>query len=228
MSLPAPYLKHGTVTLFHGDSEALIKHLPAYDLWLGDPPYGQGLQNSNMGKGRKHTKMTGLNRPGLPPDNTPFAAPVEWDDSPPPDWFFQAMMARTRWQAIWGGHLFNLPRSRGWVIWDKAHSRDFGHCEMAWTNLDQPMRRITHKWNGMLQEAGHKEKRWHIAQKPQRVLHFLLDMFRGVRTVVDPHAGGGSTGVACQRRGLFCTLIERDERNCEVIAKRLKKEAPCH
>jgi DNA modification methylase len=221
-----PFLKHGTVTLYHSACEDVIGSLRAYDLWLADPPYGQGLHQSNMGRGRKPTKMTGVNRPGYSPGNTEFAAGAEWDEAPPPAELFTAMMRRTRKQVIWGGQYFQLPVTRGWLIWDKAHSLDFGHCEMAWSSLDQPLKRIVHKWNGMLQEAGHKEKRWHIAQKPQRVLNWILDMVPDVRTVIDTHAGGGSTGVACQRRGLICTLIEKDERNCEVIAQRLRKEAP--
>lgn len=44
-------------------------------------------------------------------------------------------------------------------------------------------------------------------------------------TVLDPFAGGGSTGIAAMRTGRKSVLIELDERWCELSAKRLEKEA---
>lgn len=46
----------------------------------------------------------------------------------------------------------------------------------------------------------------------------------GGKSVLDPFAGCGTTGLACKSMGLPCTLIELEERYCEIAAKRLSQE----
>jgi len=65
--------------------------------------------------------------------------------------------------------------------------------------------------------------RYHVTQKPQNVLEFLLKYWSDEGdTVLDPTMGSGSTGVACQ--GLQRNFIgyELDGEIFEVAAKRLK------
>ncbi len=40
----------------------------------------------------------------------------------------------------------------------------------------------------------------------------------------DPFAGSGTTGRACKDMGRYCVLIEREERYCEIIARRMGQE----
>lgn len=40
--------------------------------------------------------------------------------------------------------------------------------------------------------------------------------------VVDPFAGGGTTGVACMNLNRHCILVEKDEKFCEMSSKRLE------
>lgn len=219
------------ISLYHGSAEAFVSsgarfdNGTRFDLCLTDPPYGQKLSRSNMGKGDSKPLGPGLRNPGArSPQRTAFADLAKWDHEPANPLTIYLLCQLTIWQAIWGGHLFGLPPNRGWLIWDKAHSADFAHAELAWTNLDQPIRRLVHKWNGMIQHAGHREKRWHPCQKPQRVLNWTLDFFPGIKTVCDPYAGGGSTGLACLSRGLKCVMVEREEANCAAIIERLETE----
>jgi DNA modification methylase len=107
----------------------------------------------------------------------------------------------------------------------QGHTGDFADCELAWTNLDKAVRRITYRWNGMLQEPGYpKEFRQHPTQKPEAVMSWAMGQAPStVRTVMDPFAGSGTTLVVAKRLGLKAVGIEREEAYCEVAAHRLSQ-----
>lgn len=65
----------------------------------------------------------------------------------------------------------------------------------------------------------------HMTAKPVEVLQFLLRIVRaqGIDApVLDPFAGGGSTGVAAAAMGMRCLLFEQVEGYCQTIADRLR------
>jgi site-specific DNA-methyltransferase (adenine-specific) len=77
---------------------------------------------------------------------------------------------------------------------------------------------ITHK------TGGHKPT-GHPAEKPVGLLERLLtisDLAPGAH-ILDPFAGSGTTGVAARALGIRSTLIEADERYCELITERLSQ-----
>jgi site-specific DNA-methyltransferase (adenine-specific) len=63
----------------------------------------------------------------------------------------------------------------------------------------------------------------HPYQKPIGVLLWLLSL-TDAATVLDPFAGSGTTGRACKDLGRKCVMIEREERYCEIAARRMGQE----
>jgi DNA modification methylase len=221
-----PYYEHGGITIFHGDCRDVVEDFGhfgdvRFDLLLTDAPYGIGVAKTGRVGSGKRTKSNGF----AVLDATDFGD-VTWDGDTCAD-AMPKLRALSRHQIIFGGNYYELPPSRCWLVWDKANEgTDFADCELAWTNLDQAVRKLTFRWNGMLQGAGvPKETRLHPTMKPEPVIRWaLLQAPDSVRTVFDPFMGSGTTLVAAKRLGRTCVGIEQEERYCEIAAKRLAQE----
>jgi site-specific DNA-methyltransferase (adenine-specific) len=66
----------------------------------------------------------------------------------------------------------------------------------------------------------------HPTVKPIALMRYLCTLVTMPERnmILDPFAGSGTTGVACKELGLKCILMEKDERYCEIAAKRLSQE----
>ena len=198
-----PYYQDEHVTLYHGDCREVDAWRVATAI-VTDPPYGLGdlLHRPGHGEWKK------LYFNGAP----------EWDHEAP------AIVATLPDVAehciVWGGNYFPLPPRRGWLVWDKiVRSFSSGHCELAWTTLDQPVRAYNYA-NGQLATEGKN----HPTQKPLGLMTWCIGFLPDdVHTIADPFAGSGTTLVAAKRLGRRSIGIELDERYCEIAAKRLSQ-----
>lgn len=227
-----PYYQQDGITIYHADCRYVLPSEAAfragsstYDLLLTDPPYGLK-ESAGKNKTRKAATSFGGKRTRQPAPPTNFGD-ARWDDQPAHE---AVAMARAlcRWQIIFGGNYYDLPPSRCWLVWDKEnHGTDFADCELAWTNLDKAVRKLTYRWNGMLQEPGvPREHRQHPTQKPEAVIRWaLMQAPPQIRTVLDPFMGSGTSLVAAKRLGRTAVGIEIDERYCEIAATRLAQGA---
>jgi len=198
----------GDCTLYQGDCAVILPQLQNFDLILTDPPYGIGAAggggSSNEGEVKKYDG--------------------EWDNEPPPFWLFLLMADKGENSIFWGGNYFGLPPSSCWLVWDKDNTGNFADCELAWTNFNKAVRLKKYRWNGMLQEnMKHKEKRVHPTQKPVPIMEWCLTHAPTAQTVCDPFMGSGTTGVACARKGLTFTGIEREPKYFDIACKRIEK-----
>ena len=64
----------------------------------------------------------------------------------------------------------------------------------------------------------------HPTQKPERLMRWCIEQAGDVITILDPFAGSGTTGRAAKDMGKRAVLIEREERYCEIAAKRLAQQ----
>ncbi len=198
-----PYYQDDAVTLYCGNCREILPRLGRFDLLLTDPPYGIGEDGGaqrTRGSKRKNGPKLG------------------WDSSRPLAEVFDAMLDVTSSQVIWGGNYFAdmLPASRGWLYWEKLMGGDFSDGELAWTSRDAVLKQFT--------KAKQTSERLHPTQKPLAVIRWCVSFFPDAETILDPFAGSGTTGVAAKLEGCKATLIELDERYCEIAANRLTQQ----
>lgn len=211
-----PYYEHGGSVIYHGDCRHILPGLPKCDLLCTDPPYGINVANMHEDSGRQ---------PGRSVAPKGQYVKQEWDLAPASKDLLDLAISWARYGIIFGGNYFSLPPARCILVWDKVNGANkFADAELAWTNLDKPVRIKRHMWNGMLREGG--EPRYeHPTQKPLEVMQWAISHApEGCRTIIDPFMGSGTTLVAAKNLGRKAIGIEIEERYCEIAAKRLSQE----
>ena len=199
----------GDCRLILGDCLEVLPKLGRVDAVVTDPPYGIGESAAKN------------NKRGLLAKPKDYGSD-DWDQTPADPQIISWMLKNSDWQIIFGGNYFDLPPTSCWLVWDKKVNGDFADCELAWTNLKKAVRRIEWMWNGMLRKG--KEERFHLTQKPLGVMEWSLGHLpASVRTVCDPYAGSGTTGVACVKRKLSFIGIEREPHHFETMCERIRK-----
>jgi len=200
-----PYYKDDYVTIYHGDCRQVLPFLGKFDLLLTDPPYGAGYaSNPIVGKGKKASNH----------------AKQAWDCEAVEEWVMFLARRLCRVQIVWGGNYYDMPASRCWLSWHKPDSPpSMASVEYAWTNMDRNAKHISHSI-----AATNSERVGHPTQKPLKVMAWALSQVGEVKTVLDPWMGSGTTLRACKDAGISCVGIEREERYCEIAAKRMHQE----
>lgn len=210
-----PFYQDEYSTIYHGDNVEIIKQLEKVDLILTDPPYGLG---ESKGKNKTRGKIAIAKDYG----------DQDWDNTTASQEFMDFLVTLGKYSIIFGGNYYKFEPSSCWLVWDKNNGEnDFADCELAWTNLDKAVRRIKHTWNGMLQEkmGAEKEERWHPTQKPLSVMKWcILQAPIETKTILDPFMGSGTTLRAAKDLGIHCIGIEKEEKYCEIAAKRMSQE----
>lgn len=183
-----------------GDCMDLMTSKPDkyYDLAFADPPYGiekQLLGGRPFGKKYKSRK---------------------WDKKPNPEYFTELFRV-SKHQIIFGGNYFELPPSRGFIVWDKNNTgRSFAECEFAWTSFDRVARIAQITYNGFI---GQDEIKIHATQKPVELYKWILKRYasEGMK-ILDTHGGSFSNAIACFDLSFDLDITEIDE-DCYVDGK---------
>lgn len=216
MSLPKPYYQDDAVTIYHGDCVQILPDLGRFDLLLTDPPYGI-LNLAGAGPASAVRKSPRQQGSGTLKNRLLNTSDVTWDIAPTPE-LLAGIFAKTTNQIVWGGNYFPLPPCRGLLVWDKEQPwENFSQVEVAWTSLSRPA--AIFRKNGI---HGTPDKQ-HPTQKPISLMLWCLSLAEG-DTILDPFAGSGTTGRAAKDLGRKAVLIEREEKYCEIAAKRMAQE----
>lgn len=197
-----PFYQDDYVTIYNSDCREIVPTLGEFDLLLCDPPYGAGYAaHPCVGKGKKtsnHKSMTWDNKP------TEIHLLIEYADN----------------AIIWGGNYYSLSPSRRWLVWIKRDAPpSLSNCELAWTSFDANSRFFD--WPIAATNA---ERCGHPTQKPLALMKWCIRLAGEVKTILDPFAGSCTTGRAAKDLGRKCVCIEREERYCEIGAKRMQQE----
>lgn len=213
----------GDCRLLLGDCLDILPTLGRVDAVVTDPPYGIGESAKKNNTRGKQSDIWGRSKTGSALAYANDYGEDNWDQKPADPATITWMRENSDFQIIFGGNYFDLPPTKCRLVWDKLNgSNDFADCELAWTNLDKAVRRVQWLWNGMIRKGG--EERFHLTQKPLGVMEWCLDHLpASVRTVCDPYAGSGTTGVACVKRGLSFIGIEREPHHFETMVARISK-----
>ena len=207
MAEPRKEVLSDSVEIWLGDCREVLPMLGRVDAVVTDPPYGLGDKWKGGGNKWPLRARDGLDKGG------------GWDAATFDD--LELMVSSAADDAIvWGGHLYRFPPRRGWLLWDKiVRSFSSGHCEMAWTTIDQPIRAFNYSHGALATEG--KE---HPTQKPIALMNWCLGFLPDARTILDPFMGSGTTGVACIRLGRRFIGVELDPRYFDIARRRLEAE----
>jgi site-specific DNA-methyltransferase (adenine-specific) len=198
-----PYFQDETVTLYCGDCRDVLPDIGAVDLVLTDPPYGiaSGVVTDRPTKWQRRAGQT----------------PQAWDKLQPE--IIQSLDDFNCPLIIWGGNYYWLSPARCWLSWYKPDAPpSMAQFELAWTNLDQCARQISHSIS-----ATNAERVGHPTQKPVRVMRWCVEQ-SGVpegALILDPFMGSGTTGVVAAIDGYRFIGIEISEEYCELAKARI-------
>ncbi len=213
----------GDCTLYCEDAAFIIPTLAKVDAVVTDPPYGIGESAGKNASRSKPMRGCELKMPGKTIVAKDYGHD-SWDDKTVDDGLLASIIALARWQIIFGGNYYALPPTSCWLVWDKLNGdSDFADCELAWTNLPKAVRRIRFMWNGMLRRE-RDIAREHPTQKPVDVMKWCIEHLPAdVRTILDPFAGSGTTGVAAVKLGKAFIGIERERKYFDVMCRRIEE-----
>ena len=191
----------GNAELWHGDCREILPTLPKVDAVITDPPYGLG-EKMKGGTKRFRTGEGGMNTLGA------------WD-AKPVDGLLDLVTRAGEIAMVWGGNYYDMPASRGWLVWVKTNSvPTMASLEMCWTNRDMNSKHFSHPCGGWDRE--------HPTEKPIALMQWCVEMSGTGKIVADPFMGSGTTGVACMNLGRKFIGIEIERKYFDIACRRIE------
>lgn len=212
------------------DCMEAMKQFPdnAFDLAVVDPPYGIGADNFKNGAGASKdggklysTAVKMKNRlntgSGKLKNRLLNQSDCSWDSEPPQKEYFNELFRVSKNQIIWGGNYFDLPPTRGIIVWDKVQPWvNFSQVELAWTSFDRPA--------ALFKMCNTMPGKIHPTQKPIALYEWLFKKYaKPGDKILDTHLGSGSSRIAAYNAGLYFIGYEINELYFNLQEERYQK-----
>jgi DNA modification methylase len=240
-----PYYQDDAVTLYHGDCLDILPQIGSVDHVITDPPY-EAEAHTLARRVQRGTPGTARARGDMRVETLPFAAithALRRDVSK------QIGLIARRWVLVFcqaeAAHkwhrslqLAGVTRRR-WCVWVKPDGQPQFSGDRPGVGYETIV--ASHavgasRWNGggrlgvfshIKNVTGSRYSDPHPTTKPLLLMVDLVTLFTDEgETILDPFAGSGTTGVAAKLNGRKAILIEREEKYCEIAAKRLQQTEP--
>jgi len=207
------------VKLFHGDMLNLLKNgkFPKFDLVMTDPPYGVTGWKWDKLETKKWLQAI---IPHLKKQyhifwfcSPSFSADIEM--------IFRELELPIKSRIVW--HRRNMAKG------SQAKDKFIDTWEMCFHVGNKPLN-FDDDWSDAwfdvqthaVPQTQYADRKVHPTQKPYQLIHNLVRFGSDYGdNVLDPFAGGGTTGAACQELERNCTLMEIEEEYIGVIQTRL-------
>lgn len=188
---------------YNMDCMEAMKEFPDkfFDLAVVDPPYGIGADNFKNGAGASKdggklysTAVKMKNRlnqgSGKLKNRLLNQSDCSWDSKPPKKEYFDELFRVCQDCIIWGGNYFNLPPTRGIIVWDKVQPwENFSQVELAWTSFDRPA--------ALFKMCNTMPGKIHPTQKPVELYAWIFQKYaKSGMKILDTHLGSGSSRIA--------------------------------
>ena len=205
-----PYYETENGKLYHGDCLEIMPQLEKVDLVLTDPPYGI---EEKISKGGSSATKSSVRFHQMYSENN-----MTWDKIISND-IINLIIGKSKNQIIFGGNYYNLGPCRCFIVYDKISMRipTMSDCEYAWTSFDKPAK---------IFKNSNQKNRVHPTQKPVGLFkQILLKYSSENQKILDPFLGSGTTAIAVEEigQGREWIGIEREEKYCEIAAKRIEQ-----
>ncbi len=200
--------------VYNMDCMEYMKDIPDkfFDLAVVDPPYGIGIDgqklsiNKNPKANRKEHNHKG------------------WDNSIPPESYFDELRHVSKNRIIWGANYFvsNLNEgTKGWIVWYKGQKGlTMSDCELAFSSFNNPTRIVEINRVQLL-----KEGTIHPTQKPIKLYQWILNNYAETGDkILDTHLGSGSSRIAAYKLGFDFYATEIDKEYFEAQEQRFRRE----
>lgn len=234
---PEPYYSDDRITIYHGDCFDILHDLSGIGAVVTDPPYSSGGAFRGDRAQKTSTKYvqsgTQEYRPEFAGDNRDQRSFLAWASL----WLNAARRASTPgavlasfidWRQL--PVMSDALQAGGWTwrgvaVWSKGFGRPrpggFSNAaEYVTWGTNGPMAEHEAYPPGVFQCSIVKD-RDHIAQKPEEVMRWVMQVVAPGSVVLDPFMGSGTTLRAAKDYGFKAIGIEVDERYCEIAAERL-------
>ena len=226
-----PYYQDSAVTIYHGDC---LELLPAVrgDVLLTSPPYG--VQENNMASRARFKYGDSDDAVTMDILNALALANCRWR-------FVNVQALAANKRLIWKWVGMNADRMKDVLVWTKDNpppQMEVGVLNCAFEFIfcfadeDAGKRKFDGMgWKGtvgnVVRSSVHANEwaQFHRAAFPEWLPQFIVTNFsKAGETIVDGCAGIGTTGRAAKDLGRKAVLIEREEKYCEIAARRMGQE----